>query len=54
MLLTACILALVFLFVLILYALRRKRYVRAAFKGLSLSFEFEADDGRRDKGHSES
>jgi hypothetical protein len=31
-------------FLAIFYALRRKRYVRAAFRSPLTSFEFEADD----------
>jgi hypothetical protein len=42
-LLPVCLFALL-LFSAIFYALRRKRYVRAAFKGPFASFEFEADD----------
>jgi hypothetical protein len=49
MLLTSCLVALVFFFVAIFYALRPKGYVRATFKGPfgAFLFEFEADDGRR-------
>ena len=42
-LLPVCLFALL-LFSAIFYALRRKRYVRAVFKGPFASFEFEADD----------
>lgn len=50
MLLTLCLLALIFFFAAIFYALRRKRYVRATFKGPLASFlvEFEADDEDHD------
>ncbi len=46
MLLTVCLVALVLLFGAIFYALRRKRHVRATFKGPLATFlvEFEADD----------
>ena len=52
-LLTLCVLALIFFFGAIFYALRRKRYVRATFKGPLASFfvEFEADDGDDDPKH---
>ncbi len=50
MLLTLCLLALIFFFVVVFYALYRKPHVRAIFKGPLNSFhiEFEADDEKRD------
>jgi hypothetical protein len=50
MVLTLCLLALIFFFGAIFYALRRKRYVRATFKGplASFLFEFESDDKDHD------
>ena len=50
MLLTLCLLALIFFFGAIFYALRRKRYVRATFKSPLAAFlvEFEADDREQD------
>jgi hypothetical protein len=53
MLLTLCLLALIFFFVVIFCALYRKRYVRATFKGplSTFLFEFEADDGDHDHKH---
>jgi hypothetical protein len=50
MLLTICVLSLVFLFVLVFCALRWKHHVRATFKGPLNTFhvEFEADDEKRD------
>jgi hypothetical protein len=50
MLLSVCFLALILLFAAIFYALWRKRYVRASFKGPLSAFliEFEADDRNRD------
>ena len=53
MLLTLCLLALIFFFGAIFYALRWKRYVRATFKSLLGGFlvEFEADDREHDPKH---
>lgn len=45
--LTLCMLVILF-FCAIFYAQRRKRYVRASFKGPLTSFEFEADDQSHD------
>ncbi len=49
MLLTFCLLAMVFFFVAV-FLLRKKRYVRAIFKSPIVGFhvEFEADDEKRD------
>jgi hypothetical protein len=53
MLLILCLLALICFFVVIFYALCRKRYVRATFKGPLATFlvEFEADDRENDYKH---
>jgi hypothetical protein len=50
MLLTLCLLALIFFFVVVFYALYCKHHVRATFKGPFSTFhiEFEADDEKRD------
>ena len=53
MLLIVCLLTLIFFFGAIFYALCRKRYVRATFKGPLAAFllEFEAGDREHDPKH---
>jgi hypothetical protein len=53
MLLTLCLLALICFFVVVFWALRWKRYVRATFKAPLAAFlvEFEADDREHEPKH---